>query len=75
MLDITLVDITPSFCPDCGAKFELLHDPAEWLLFRKFYAPFLCPCGMTIFFVKDLETVIRRINDEKESKEQSRRSS
>ena len=67
MLDITLVDTTPNFCPDCGAEIKLLHDPEQWLLFRKFSAPFLCACGMTIFFVKDLETVIRRITDEKET--------
>ena len=67
MLDITLVDITPNFCPDCGTKLMMPHNFKIWRAFRTQGEPFPCICGMTIYFVKDLETVIRRITDETES--------
>ena len=71
MLDITLVDITPNFCPDCGNPIDLPISDA-WLDFRKHSVPYVCPCSMTIFYVKDLETVIRRITDDRKNRTSTR---
>ena len=73
MDDFALFDFTPNYCPDCGAQLKLSGPP--WADYRSGIEHECPTCGLVFYFVKDLESVIRRITDEKENKEQSRRSS
>ena len=64
MNDYALFDFTPLCCPDCGEDFDL-EDFAKWFDFRK-GSEHICPyCDLVIYFVRDLETIIRRIEDAK----------
>ena len=65
MDDFALFDFTPTYCPDCGAQLKLSGPP--WADYRS-GIKHICPtCQLVFYFVKDLETVFRRITDEKES--------
>ena len=65
MEDSALFDFTPNFCPDCGRELDLTG--FSWVDYRQ-GIKHLCPqCGLVFYFVRDLETIIRRIQDEKES--------
>lgn len=59
-----LFDFTPGFCPDCGREFtfDFADDWFDYRTGNKHICPF---CDFTFYFVRDLETIIQRIQDEK----------
>jgi len=68
MDDFALFDFTPNFCPDCGEAWSsLLKNKDTWQDYRSGIPHYCSGCGLTFHFVRDLETIIRRIQDEKES--------
>ena len=66
MEDHALFDFTPTFCPDCGEDWSSLYkNKLSWMDYRSGIPHHCLECGLSFYFVRDLETIIMRIQDEK----------
>lgn len=67
MENFALFDFTPNFCPDCGTQIVESFNHKYFLELRQGKKQICHNCRLTFFYVKDLETISWRIQDEKES--------
>lgn len=73
MDDYALFNITPNFCPDCGRPLDLIGP--DFPVYRSGILHECPACGLSFRFVRDIEKIIRRLQDEEKEKQQIRCSS